>query len=278
MMELKEAYKQCEEVIQHHSKTFYKAFSLLPKQEREAVYSIYAFCRTVDDIVDEGLYPEQELLAFEQDFNRYIVNQEKTNHYMWYSLQDVFMRYEMDIEPFHEMIAGQKMDLTHRHFHSIQDVLLYSYHVASTVGLMLLPVIAPHTKKQLREDAIALGQALQITNILRDIDEDYKRKRIYLPHELMNKYGYTEEMLEQGIVNDAFISLWEELARLAETLYDQALQSMNLYPLKSRIPVKGALHLYKEILQQIRDNKYLVFERKHYVSYARKNEIMTRVM
>ena len=277
-MELKEAYKQCEAVIKEHSKTFYKAFSLLPKNEREAVYSIYAFCRTVDDIVDEGLYPEQELMVFEQDFERYIVQQEKTTHHMWYSLQDVFMRYEMDVEPFREMIQGQKMDLNHHHFQSIEDVLSYGYYVASTVGLMLLPVIAPHTKEQLRNDAIALGQALQITNILRDIDEDYKRQRIYLPREVMNRYGYTEEMLEQGIVNEAFISLWEELASVAETLYAQALQSINLYPLKSRIPVKGALYLYKEILQQIKENQYGVFERKHYVSYARKREIMKHVM
>lgn len=278
MKEIKEAYHKCEEVIKEHSKTFYQSFSLLPKKKRKATYAIYAFCRFVDDIVDEGTDVQQELATFKQDFFLYIIDKEKTNHFMWLALQDTFQNFPLDVHPFLDMIKGQEMDLTIHRYTTLEQTLHYSYYVASTVGLMLLPILAPKKVDLLKEDAIALGQAMQLTNILRDIHEDDKRGRIYLPQELMVKHGYTENMLHNQIVNESFIHLWEEIAHHAEHLYDKSLQTLHEYPVSARIPLKGAIFLYREILNEIREQHYTVFDQKHFVSKERKKVLLTKIM
>ncbi|KSU57253.1 phytoene synthase [[Bacillus] enclensis] len=274
MCSVKEAYKQCEVVIKHHSKTFYKAFSLLPKDERNAVWAVYSFCRRVDDIVDEGRNPEAELVLFKAEFDQFLKGEYDAENPSWLALDDVFGRYEMDARAFHDLIKGQEMDLTINRYETLDDLLDYSYHVASTVGLMLLPILAPGKTDVLKDGGISLGLAMQLTNILRDISEDLDRDRIYLPQELMRKHGVTECMLRAGVVDDSFISLWEEIASEAESLYAEAFKTMKEYPLSSRIPVRGAAYLYREILPTIRSKKHKVFGQKHYVDEETKKEIV----
>ncbi|WP_083573933.1 phytoene/squalene synthase family protein [Rossellomorea aquimaris] len=274
MYSVNEAYKQCENVIKHHSKTFYKAFSLLPKDERNAVWAVYSFCRRVDDIVDEGRNPEAELVLFKAEFDQFLKGKYDAANPSWIALDDVFGRYEMDAKAFHDLIKGQEMDLTINRYESLDELLDYSYHVASTVGLLLLPILAPGKTEVLRDGGVSLGLAMQLTNILRDISEDLDRDRIYLPQELMRKHGVTECMLRAGVVEDSFINLWEELAAHAESLYGEAFKTMQEYPLSSRIPVKGAAYLYREILPTIRSKKYKVFGQKLYVDDETKKEIV----
>ncbi|KHF30406.1 All-trans-phytoene synthase [Anoxybacillus sp. BCO1] len=106
------------------------------------------------------------------------------------------------------MIEGQKMDLTVHRYDTFPQLLRYCYCVASTVGLMLLPILAPHRREQLKESAIALGEAMQLTNILRDVGEDMMRGRVYLPREWMNMYGVSEQQIAFGQVTSSFIDLW----------------------------------------------------------------------
>ncbi|MCM3616912.1 phytoene/squalene synthase family protein [Sutcliffiella horikoshii] len=277
MTDLMKAYQHCESIIKEHSKTFYKAFVLLPKEKKQAVWAVYAFCRQVDDIVDEGTDPKEELFVFKQSFAEFLDGNLPSTDLMWTALQDVFRKYEMDVQAFHDMVTGQEMDLYKKHYYTEEEVLHYSYHVASTVGLMLLPILAPNNKDALREDAIALGQAMQITNILRDIGEDLERGRIYFPIEKLEQAGYSVAELEMHIVNDKFISVWEDMAEEAEKLYDQAMSSLDLYPLHSRTPVKGAAYLYRAILGSIRKKGYSVFKTKHYVSSEEKREIISQI-
>ncbi|MCP8968255.1 phytoene/squalene synthase family protein [Ectobacillus sp. SYSU M60031] len=273
-MPLEYAYRECQQVIMEHSKTFYKAFSLLPREKRNAVWAVYTFCRTVDDIVDEGQDALRELAQFEAEFRAFLSGSFSRGNAMWVALEDVFRRFEMDPQPFWEMIAGQRMDLVKMRYEAYEELLDYSYHVASTVGLMLLPILAPKQAVQLKPGAIALGLAMQITNILRDIGEDWERGRIYVPAELLELHGYTAGSLQAGEVNTAFITLWEDLARRAEVLYEEALASMHLYPLTSRLPVEGAARLYRAILPEIRKQGYTVFGQKHYVTDEAKQEIL----
>lgn len=128
--------------------------------------------------------------------------------------------------------------------HLNQGVKLYSYHVASTVGLMLLPILAPKTHRELEADAISLGIAMQITNILRDIGEDLERKRVYLP----------------------------------KRFYEEGLQSLRKYPISSQLPLKGAAHLYRAILEKIRKEEYRVFTEKHYATSLQKQTILTSIL
>ncbi len=277
MNNLTKAYHHCESIIKEHSKTFYKAFMLLPKEKKQAVWAVYAFCRQVDDIVDEGGNPKEELYAFKQSFDAFLQGHLPSEEPMWLALQDVFQKYEMDVEAFHDMITGQEMDLYKKLYYTEEEVLHYSYYVASTVGLMLLPILAPNNKDALRQDAIALGQAMQITNILRDIGEDLERERIYIPIEKLEQAGYSVADLKMHIVNNKFISVWEDMALKAEKLYEQAMSSIDLYPLHSRTPVKGAAYLYRAILGSIRKKGYSVFKTKHFVSNEEKREIISQI-
>ena len=130
----------------------------------------------------------------------------------------------MDEAPFRDLLQGQEMDIEQQRYETLDELLIYSYHVASTVGLMLLPIIAPRKKEQLKEAAISLGIAMQLTNILRDIGEDQaERDRIYLPKHVMDQFGYTEQELQEGIVNQAFQHVWEYIAFEAEAYYEEFL-------------------------------------------------------
>ncbi|WP_308786194.1 phytoene/squalene synthase family protein [Planomicrobium stackebrandtii] len=274
MMNLKDAYTSCEQVIAVNSKSFYKAFSLLPKEKRKAVWAVYTFCRTVDDIVDEGQNSKEELEEFKFDFEKFQTGIYDTENPMWVALAHVFENYEMDVEAFSGLITGQEMDLTINRYRTMEELLNYSYHVASTVGLMLLPILAPGKTNVLKEGAISLGYAMQITNILRDIGEDLKMGRIYLPEEIMGKYELCEEELRSGVVTPQFIAVWEELAEKAEFHYKKAFETIQDYPLSSRVPVKGAALVYREILVTIRSKQYNVFLEKHYVPEESKQAIL----
>ncbi|KPL61454.1 phytoene/squalene synthase family protein [Rossellomorea vietnamensis] len=277
MNKILEAYDHCENIIKVHSKTFYRAFSLLPKDQKKAVWAVYAFCRKVDDIVDEGTNPSEELRRFEMEFESYLSGYYPQNEPMWIALDDVFKRFNMDVGAFRDMIKGQRMDLSERVYVKMDDVLDYSYHVASTVGLMLLPILAPGKEQLLREDGIYLGYAMQLTNILRDIGEDLERGRLYIPQDLLVKYEYTVTDLKEHRINDAFQSIWEEMARLAEDYYEKAFRTMNLYPVYSRTPVKGAALLYRAILSEVRNSHYNVFSKKHFVSKDVKEKIISSI-
>lgn len=273
-MKLKDAYTSCEKVIATHSKSFYKAFSLLPKEKRKAVWAVYTFCRTVDDIVDEGINSEEELEQFKNDFDHFLTGAYDSENPMWVALSHVFRNYDMDVEAFRGLITGQEMDLTINRYRTMEELLNYSYHVASTVGLMLLPILAPGKTGILKEGAISLGYAMQITNILRDIGEDLKLGRIYLPEDIMGKYELCEDELRSGIVTPQFIAVWEELASKAEFHYKKAFETIHDYPLSSRVPVKGAALVYREILVTIRSKQYNVFREKHYVPEESKQAIL----
>ncbi|PPA72363.1 phytoene/squalene synthase family protein [Jeotgalibacillus proteolyticus] len=269
------AYEECETIIKLHSKTFHRAFSLLPSKQRNAVWAIYAFCRQVDDLVDESDHPREELLNFEKEFQLFLAGDVDKENPRWVALQDVFNEYDMNTSAFLAMIKGQRMDIEDRHYLTLEDVLDYSYHVASTVGLMLLPVLAPKNHHHLTDSAIQLGYAMQLTNILRDIGEDLQRNRVYLPADLMKKHSYTYEQLEKGDNGIEFRALWEEVAQLAEMYYERGLSTIQDYPLYSRPPVKGAAVLYRAILDEVRSNEYNVFTVKNFVPTKRKEKILS---
>ncbi|MBM7647568.1 phytoene synthase [Bacillus ectoiniformans] len=276
-MNIASAYQICEDTIKHHSKTFYYAFSFLPETKRQAVWAVYGFCRKADDIVDEGSRPLEELLIFEAEMYRFFQGDFSKEDPVWVALADVFQRFPMDKQPFIDMLNGQKMDLESKPFHTLGDVLDYSYHVASAVGLMLLPILAPNQDRQLYDGAVSLGYAMQLTNILRDIGEDLERGRVYLPAKLLQKYHYSVEDLKRGVINPAFIGVWEEMARESEKYYERAKATFHLYPREARVPVKAAAYFYQAILKEVRKQGYDVFAKKNYVSAEIKEEILSKI-
>lgn len=269
----KKDFDYCEKIIKEHSKSFYAAFSTLPKEEAMSVYAIYAFCRKADDIVDESADAKaleqlrNELELFEQG--------NEPDHPVWRALRVVFQTYEMDIDPFYDMIIGQEKDLAFEQPKTQQDLEDYSYYVAGSVGLMLLPLLTPYSA-ELQDKAISLGVAMQITNILRDIGEDLDNNRVYIPKDVMEKFGYTDEMLRNKTINQEFINLWEYEANLAETYYEQSMVLIDRMNDKAKKPLLLSLLFYKEILEAVRSSEYDCFTKRNSVSKKRKLELLNQ--
>lgn len=263
-------YDYCEKIIQAYSNSFYYTFSHLPKEKANAVYAIYAFCRMADNAVDLPINNKEKLHRLEKLHNELVLfqNQKELDLPLWRALRDVFNRYEMDIQPFFEQLAGQAMDIDFKAPRTLDELLTYSYHVAGTVGLMLLPIIAKANHHQLKPIAINLGNAMQITNILRDIGEDYLNyQRVYLPESLLKKYQYSIEELSGGVINPSFISIWEELAQRAESKYDSFEANYHLFDRDCQFQVLSAARVYRSYLAQIRNKQYNCFKEKHAMIY-----------
>ncbi|WP_225743550.1 phytoene/squalene synthase family protein [Marinilactibacillus sp. Marseille-P9653] len=273
---LEKDYDYCEEIIKEHSKSFYFAFSRLPEEKAKAVYAIYAFCRQADDSIDEADSSKEQqkaLLSIKKMLEQFEKG-EDSDHPVWRALRDVFNRFDMSLKPFYDQLEGQTMDYNFKQPETLTDLEKYSYFVAGSVGLMLLPILATNHHQELKETAISLGVAMQITNILRDIGEDQKEiNRIYLPVELMKEAGYTYDDLKSQVINPSFISMWETLASRSETLYKIVKQDLNKFDSDSQLPVLLSANVYAEILATVRKNGYDCFNQRNKTSFIRKLSI-----
>jgi phytoene/squalene synthetase len=267
--------KYCEDIIKKNSLTFYKAFSKIEnKKQRQAVYVVYAFCRYADDLIDEhqdikGLNQlEEELHAFK--------NKKKTSLLVFKALRiivDQFYGENYDYQPYFEMIQGQRMDVTITSYETMNDVLSYCYYVASSVGLMLLPILAPNKHQELKEFAIQLGYAMQITNFLRDVGEDYLKGRIYIPQETLKKYQVNIEYEFKNGPTESFKTLFDALASQARQYYQYAYDHIDAFSQDVRKPLLYAAKLYEAILDECMTD-YDVLTKKHFVSNDKKIKII----
>ena len=267
-------FKWCENIIKDNSRSFYRAFSSLPKHKADCIYAIYAFCRIADDSIDER-----------KNFNELIVLQNQLEFFLngydhdtplWRSLRYVFDNYDMDPWAFRAMISGQKMDYDFRQPESQSDLESYCYCVAGSVGLMITPILSDK-HNEMRKEAVNLGIAMQLTNILRDIGEDYMKGRIYLPEDKMKEFGYTEEDLRHKTLNDNFIDLWEDQAKRAEELYSSFENAFGYLDDDSLFPVIAATNLYSEILNEIRREGYSSLQKRAVVSDIEKIKIINKI-
>lgn len=262
-------FMYCEEIIKKHSKSFYYAFSQLPQEKANAVFAIYAFCRIADDCVDENRTKKEKLLALEKVKKELDLFKEhaEPDVPLWRALRSVFDEYPMSIEPFYDQLTGQWMDVHFIAPKTMEDLERYSYYVAGSVGRMLLPIIASKAADQLNGPAVDLGIAMQITNVLRDVGEDfYENQRIYLPEEELERYQYSRFDLQNGIVNHHFIQLWEKLASRAEMLYESFFQYITLFDEDSQLPVSLSAQVYREILNSVRANHYNCLSWRNYAA------------
>lgn len=259
----------CEQIIKRHSKSFYYAFSRLPEEKAQAVYAIYAFCRAADDSVDENLGSAAQLRALDKltdELDSFSQGQE-INHPLWRALRIVFDAYEMDLEPFYDQIKGQRMDINFSAPRTLEDVETYSYYVAGSVGRMLMSIIASDSRVDCTDAAVNLGVAMQLTNILRDVGEDYREKgRVYLPAEELEKAGYRINQLANAQITDSFIHVWEHMANRAEFLYEEFLGFIPDFDKDSQFAVLASAQVYRGILTSVRQNGYDCFTRKNFVA------------
>lgn len=278
-----EAYEYCRTITAMYSKTFYLGTLLMPKEKREAIWAIYVWCRRTDELVDgpEAVNTTPETLdQWERDLESVFAGQPVSDPDV--ALVDSLNRFPLDIQPFRDMIAGQRMDLYRSRYETFEDLKLYCYRVAGTVGLMSGAVMglenppspAPwHRDQQTHiptEEAIALGIANQLTNILRDVGEDRSRGRIYLPLEDLERFNYSEKELFAGVIDDRWRSLMQFQIQRARQYYQLAERGIRALHPDARWPVWSALMLYQGILDVIEKNGYDVFNRRAYVPTAKK--------
>ena len=273
-----EAYELCRKITADYAKTFYLGTLLLPKEKRKAIWAIYAWCRRTDELVDGAkskFTTTETLVQWEQQlesvFRGYPLDD------LDVALADTIEHYPLEIQPFRDMIAGQRMDLYRNRYEDFEQLKLYCYRVAGTVGLMTNPIWGIGKNQSLppwergkepyepREEAIALGIAMQLTNILRDVGEDAQRGRIYLPLADLAAFNYTEEELFKGVIDDRWRALMSFQIERARDYYDRAEQGIRYLIDDSRLPIWASLINYQGILGAIERNNYDVFNKRAFV-------------
>ncbi|WP_390631160.1 15-cis-phytoene synthase CrtB [Leptothermofonsia sichuanensis] len=282
LVSLEEAYERCRQITAKYSKTFYIGTLLMPPAKRRAIWAIYVWCRRTDELVDgpaADLTTNETLDQWEQHLEAIFAGHPTDD--LDVALVDTLERFPVSIEPFRDMIEGQRMDLYRSRYETFEELELYCYRVAGTVGLMTTPVMgvdttprtAPWESKEVEDptrEAIALGIANQLTNILRDVGEDARRGRIYIPQQELTLFDYTEADLFNEVVDDRWRRLMQFQIQRARKFFTNAEQGISRLSRDARFPVWAALMLYRGILDEIERNGYDVFRRRAYVPSFRK--------
>lgn len=267
---------KCEELMQKGSSSFYQAFRGLPSPRREAVYVIYAFCRMIDDSVDE---PEQSPYTIHEIRNLFNQLEEAEGHFIWPALRWLFTSFpHLDKGPFFRQMDGQLTDLKVTHYTTMEELEQYCYLVAGTVGEMLLPVLRDDNGTDVAMNGIALGKGMQIVNIIRDVGEDRARARRYVPLEMMEKHGYSEQDWANGVVDERFKAIIHELKAAALGWFRIGMDHLDTYPTESAFAIELAATFYSTILHAVERNDYDVYTKRAFVSDELKLEMLGAIV
>ncbi|KAF8378862.1 hypothetical protein HHK36_030211 [Tetracentron sinense] len=290
---LNEAYDRCGEVCAEYAKTFYLGTLLMTPERRRAIWAIYVWCRRTDELVDGPNASHITPTALDRWESRLEDLFEGHSYDMLdAALSDTVAKFPVDIQafgvgklliqdlgfifqPFKDMIEGMRMDLRKSRYKNFDELYLYCYYVAGTVGLMSVPVmgIAPEsqaTTESIYNAALALGLANQLTNILRDVGEDARRGRVYLPQDELAQAGLSDDDIFAGKVTDKWRSFMKNQIKRARMFFDESEKGVTELSAASRWPVWASLLLYRQILDEIEANDYDNFTKRAYVSKAKK--------
>ncbi len=270
---LARAYRYCDTVIAAHSRSFHMATSLLSPDKRQAVRALYAFCRVSDNIVD---CPQGDAATALAAWRQIALSPEPpADDLIATAWADTRLRYRIPRRYVEQLIEGVARDLPAacgrrpKRYRTFEDLAAYAYGVASTVGLMSMHIIG-FSGPQAIPYAIKLGVALQLTNILRDVGEDWRIGRLYLPTEELAAFGLAEADLDSGRVDER----WRAFARFQiernRRLYAEAWPGIALLSKEGRFAAAAAGELYRAILDDIEAHDYDVFNRRAHVGTASK--------
>lgn len=222
MRHLRSAYKYCKEVVKRSAGNFFLAFQLLPRTKRYAIYAVYAFCRAADDAVDELPEPSLRRAALgvvKTALERVYGGDPQTP--MEIALADTVGKYRLTKKYFDDLLIGMEGDIESVSLNKMSELDEYCYRAAGTVGLLCLEVFGVAGEKA-KKYGISLGRALQLTNVIRDLREDAQIGRCYVPKEMLDEHGVTQEDLAAGRGGKGFEKLIESLIALAYAAYLEA--------------------------------------------------------
>jgi phytoene synthase len=274
-------FGECKVYTRLHAKTFYFASHVLTREKRKAAYAVYAFCRYADNLVDTAIPGSDTHLALTRLTElrrqlRYVYTFSELMDPKLLAFRETVFRYKIPQQHFEDLLRGVEMDLTKTRYKNFNELKDYCYCVASVIGLIMSCIFGVSDPTAL-EQAEDLGTAMQLTNILRDVGEDYLLGRIYLPKDEMDAFGYTDNELGRGIMNENFIRLMEFQINRAREYYAKAAPGIPLLTNDgSRFCVRLMARTYEKILDAIEFNRFDVFSRRAFVPFRKKLWIAIR--
>ncbi len=260
----------CQDKAAKSGSSFYYSFMFLPSERRQAITALYAFCREVDDVVDEChdlSLAQTKLEWWRQEVGR-VYNGTPT-HPVGLALKDVIKGFRLPQEQLLEIIDGMAMDLSQTRYLDFKGLQLYCYRVASVVGLLAAEIFGYQDRQTLKY-AHDLGLAFQLTNIIRDVGEDARRGRIYLPIEDLQRFDVPAKDLLEARYSDAFRELMAFQAERAEKFYDQAFAQLPAIDRKAQRPGLVMAAIYRTLLREIARDGFLVLDRRTSLTPLRK--------
>jgi phytoene synthase len=261
------AYNHCANITREHSKTFYLTSSLLGGEVTKAARALYAFCRVSDDLIDQNA--DRDLHQLEHKLEawkrRSLLDDPLPDDLVPLAWAHARAKFGIPIDYAEQLLEGVAQDLFQTRYQTFNELAHYCYGVASTVGLMTMYMVGFKGLEAIPY-AIRLGVALQLTNILRDIGEDWEKGRIYLPQEELASFGLSEADIACGQVNKK----WREFMRFqinrTRQLYQEAMPGISLLNNKGKFAIKASADLYQAILSKIEQNDYDVFSKRAYIT------------
>ncbi|HNM20871.1 MAG: presqualene diphosphate synthase HpnD [Betaproteobacteria bacterium] len=263
-------HQYCQEKCAASGSSFYYSFLFLPPERRRAIMALYAFCREVDDVVDECHDPAiaaTKLVWWRQEVQRIADGQPQ--HPVGRALHAVGHSFSLPSEQLLEIIDGMEMDLTQSRYLDFKGLSLYCYRVASVVGLLAAEIFGYRDRQTLKY-AHDLGMAFQLTNIVRDIGEDARRGRIYIPMDELKQFGVPAADILNSRYSENFSALMAFQVARAEKYYDQALSQLPAADRKSQRPGLIMAAIYRTLLREIANDDYRVLHQRIALTPVRK--------
>ena len=261
--QLRKAYTYCARLTSQHSKSFYLSSALLPEGKRKASRALYAFCRVGDDLADR--LSDDPTSALRHWGEIALAADPQTDDPVVLAWSHARSIYRIPHRYAEQLINGVARDLQQTRYQTFDELAEYSYGVASTVGLMSMHIVG-FSGPEAIPYAVKLGVALQLTNILRDVGEDYRSGRVYLPQEELAAFGITEDQIAAGHVDDR----WRDFMRFQiarnRVLYQEAWPGIAMLNRDGRFAIAAAATLYRGILNDLEAHDYNNFTRRSYVN------------
>jgi phytoene synthase len=277
---LRTSYRACRRLNAQHGKTYFLSTLLLPPAKRPYVHALYGFARHADDMVDVGWDRSVADGHFAQKFDHWSrdiladLDWGATSDPIGRAVLDTASRWDIPHSYFADFLESMRMDLTVTSYATYDDLAKYMWGSAAVIGLQMLPILGRRDNAVrwdvLESHAIALGTAFQLTNFIRDVAEDLRRGRVYLPQESLDMFGVDEDRLRRGQVDEPIRNLLAWEIERARQLYAKAAPGIELVHATSRDCLRTAFTLYAEILDEIERADYDVFHGRLHVGNRRR--------
>jgi phytoene synthase len=264
-------------VTRRSRSNFFFAFLALPRPRRDALYAVYAFCRTVDDIADLGTDPGAQragLAQWRAEIAR-CYDGAVPEHPIARQLAGAVRAFRLPRAALEAIVDGCEMDLTRATYETAEDLYPYCYRVASAVGLCCIEIFG-YTDPRARDYAVSLGMALQLTNIIRDVGADAGHGRVYVPQADLRAFGVTGDDLRAGRYGERFVALMEHQAARARRFYAEARAAFPVVDARSLVPAEIMGRIYRALLDEIVARRFRVFDARVTLPARRKAAIALR--